>query len=340
MVTALAALSAGATPRGGYQSQQGPLTADPRDRDGTVVSATQSAAAAPRQAELSGAVATFTAAALQALQDGEALQPEDNRKPGQSPRQPSDPSSGDADTGQASAQAEAPPQDARANASAAASSGESDAAASEEEDPDQDGLTEEEEDQVEKLKQRDREVRAHEQAHARVGGPYAGAPSYTFQQGPDGGSYAIGGEVQIDTSPESEPEATVRKMQIVIRAALAPAEPSSQDLRVAQLARSQLQEAQSQARAEAAAELRGEEGEGEGVAQTSQTSATAPADKSEPSGSRQSSNEDNERSADAENRPTSDAAGRRSQETASAYRQAADRLAEAGRLAAGTGIFA
>jgi len=27
------------------------------------------------------------------------------------------------------------------------------------------------------LKNRDREVRAHEQAHARVGGPYAGAPN-------------------------------------------------------------------------------------------------------------------------------------------------------------------
>lgn len=264
------------------------------------------------------------------------MQPEDNRKPGQSPRQPSDPSSGDAGTGQASAQAEAPPQDARANASAAASSGDSDAAAaaSEEEDPDQDGLTEEEEDQVEKLKQRDREVRAHEQAHARVGGPYAGAPSYTFQQGPDGGRYAIGGEVQIDTSPESEPEATVRKMQIVIRAALAPAEPSSQDLRVAQLARSQLQEAQSQARAEAAAELRGEE---EGAADTGQPSAaTGPADRSNPA---DRSDRDPERAGSLESPFGSRSEERRAQETASAYQTALERFSRGETTRGVSGFF-
>lgn len=186
--------------------------------------------------------------------------------------------------------------------------------ASSEEDPDQDGLTEEEEDQVEELKQRDREVRAHEQAHARVGGPYAGAPSYTFQQGPDGGRYAIGGEVQIDTSPESEPEATARKMQIVIRAALAPAEPSSQDLRVAQLARSQLQEAQSQARAEAAAELRGEE---EGAA------ATGPADRSNLA---DRSDRDPENSGASESPFGSRSDERRAQETASAYQTALERF--------------
>jgi len=97
-------------------------------------------------------------------------------------------------------------------------------------------LTEAEERQVRDLKKRDQEVRAHEQAHATVGGPYAGAPKYTFTTGPDGKRYAIGGEVQIDTSPERTPEATVRKMDIVIRAALAPAEPSSQDFAVARLA--------------------------------------------------------------------------------------------------------
>ncbi|MEL7393699.1 MAG: putative metalloprotease CJM1_0395 family protein, partial [Pseudomonadota bacterium] len=46
-------------------------------------------------------------------------------------------------------------------------------------------LSEEEQAQVDELKARDREVRAHEQAHAAVGGQYAGAPSYTFQTGPD-----------------------------------------------------------------------------------------------------------------------------------------------------------
>jgi hypothetical protein len=49
------------------------------------------------------------------------------------------------------------------------------------------------------LARRDREVRAHEQAHAAVGGSYAGAPSYTYSRGPDGQRYAVGGEVSIDT---------------------------------------------------------------------------------------------------------------------------------------------
>ncbi|MCK7613039.1 putative metalloprotease CJM1_0395 family protein [Roseibium sediminicola] len=131
----------------------------------------------------------------------------------------------------------------------------------EEGDSDGDGLDEAEEKQVQELKQRDQEVRAHEQAHARVGGAYAGAPSYTFQQGPDGKRYAVGGEVQIDTAAERTPEATIRKMQIVIRAATAPAEPSSQDLKVAQQARSQLADAQAELRAQQAEELSGGDGE-------------------------------------------------------------------------------
>lgn len=87
--------------------------------------------------------------------------------------------------------------------------------------------------EIEELKSRDREVRAHEQAHAAVGGQYAGSPSYEFESGPDGKQYAVGGEVSIDISKENTPEQTVRKMQQVRAAALAPAEPSPQDLRVA-----------------------------------------------------------------------------------------------------------
>lgn len=107
-------------------------------------------------------------------------------------------------------------------------------------------LTKEQESQVRELKQRDAEVRAHEQAHAAVGGAYAGAPQYTYTKGPDGKKYATGGEVQIDTSTERTPEATIRKMDIVIRAALAPAEPSAQDRAVARQAEQQRLEAQQQ----------------------------------------------------------------------------------------------
>lgn len=88
--------------------------------------------------------------------------------------------------------------------------------------------------EIKELAARDREVRAHEQAHAAVGGSFAGAPSYDFQRGPDGVNYAVGGEVMIDTSRAATPEATIEKARTVRRAALAPAEPSPQDRKVAQ----------------------------------------------------------------------------------------------------------
>lgn len=110
-------------------------------------------------------------------------------------------------------------------------------------------LTEAEEKLVRQLQQRDREARAHEQAHAAAGGQYAGAPTYTYQRGPGGKQYAIGGAVSIDTSPiAGDPEATIRKLETVIRAATAPSEPSSIDQRVASQARADL----AQARIEAA----------------------------------------------------------------------------------------
>ncbi len=97
---------------------------------------------------------------------------------------------------------------------------------------------------IAQLKARDREVRAHEAAHAAVGGQYAGAPTYTFQRGPNGVSYAVGGEVSISTSAiAGDPEATLEKAQQIQRAALAPAEPSAQDRRVAAKASQMAQEA-------------------------------------------------------------------------------------------------
>ncbi|TVP89112.1 MAG: hypothetical protein EA348_08970 [Pseudomonadaceae bacterium] len=88
--------------------------------------------------------------------------------------------------------------------------------------------------EIQALAQRDREVRAHEQAHLAVGGQYAGPVSYDYQRGPDGRLYAVGGSVAIDVAPiPDDPEATLQKMQQVQRAALAPAEPSAQDLAVA-----------------------------------------------------------------------------------------------------------
>ncbi|MCB1876556.1 MAG: hypothetical protein KDH88_11335 [Chromatiales bacterium] len=96
-------------------------------------------------------------------------------------------------------------------------------------------LSDQEKKQLDELKARDREVRAHEAAHQAAAGGYArGGPSFSYQRGPDGKQYAIGGEVQIDTSAvPGDPEATLRKAQIIRRAALAPAEPSPQDRSIA-----------------------------------------------------------------------------------------------------------
>lgn len=95
-------------------------------------------------------------------------------------------------------------------------------------------LDETQQKEVDKLKDRDREVRQHEAAHlAAAGGHATGGPSYTYKKGPDGKQYAVGGEVNVDTSEEKTPEATLRKMQQIQRAALAPAEPSGQDHSVA-----------------------------------------------------------------------------------------------------------
>lgn len=95
-------------------------------------------------------------------------------------------------------------------------------------------LTADELSQLRLLKNRDREVRAHEQAHASVGGPYAGAPNYQYTKGPDGQQYASSGHVNIDSSKiAGDPEATLQKALQLKRAALAPAQPSQQDRRVA-----------------------------------------------------------------------------------------------------------
>jgi hypothetical protein len=95
------------------------------------------------------------------------------------------------------------------------------------------GLDEETIAEVRKLSERDAEVRTHEQAHKAVGGQFAGAINLEFTRGPDGRRYATAGHVPIDLSEESDPAATARKMEVIQRAALAPAEPSGADRAVA-----------------------------------------------------------------------------------------------------------
>ncbi|QNN46547.1 hypothetical protein H9L17_15530 [Thermomonas brevis] len=109
------------------------------------------------------------------------------------------------------------------------------------------GLTAEQLVELDRLKARDTEVRQHEAAHQGAGGAYTGSASFTFTRGPDGKRYATGGEVSVDTSPiPGKPEDTIAKMRILQQAALAPAEPSPQDRRVAAQAARAMHQAQSE----------------------------------------------------------------------------------------------
>ncbi|MBE0510597.1 MAG: hypothetical protein K0A95_02650 [Chromatiales bacterium] len=97
---------------------------------------------------------------------------------------------------------------------------------------------------VRRLQQREYEVIAHENAHRAVGGALVRGGGYDDVQGPDNRRYIAGGDVQIDTSPVAgDPEATMAKAEHLIRTALAPVDPSAQDLRVAGQARSMYQQA-------------------------------------------------------------------------------------------------
>lgn len=88
---------------------------------------------------------------------------------------------------------------------------------------------------LQELKARDREVKAHEQAHIAAGGRYVqGGANYSYRIGPDGKMYAVGGEVSIDVSPvPGDPQSTIEKAEAIQRAARAPAQPSAQDASVA-----------------------------------------------------------------------------------------------------------
>ncbi|HEX7624991.1 MAG TPA: putative metalloprotease CJM1_0395 family protein [Anaeromyxobacteraceae bacterium] len=102
-------------------------------------------------------------------------------------------------------------------------------------------LSDEALDEVRKLEGRDREVRAHEAAHQAAGGALAGGATFTYQLGPDGHSYAVGGEVPIRSAGGGSAEADIAAARQVRAAALAPGDPSAQDLAVAAAATQQEQ---------------------------------------------------------------------------------------------------
>lgn len=105
---------------------------------------------------------------------------------------------------------------------------------------------------AQRLAQRDRAVRAHENAHRSQAGRYAGAPIYSFRRGSDGRIYAVGGELALDILPvANDPQATVQKMQVLQKAALAPSNASAADRAMAARLGAELSRAQQNIRLDA-----------------------------------------------------------------------------------------
>ncbi len=122
-----------------------------------------------------------------------------------------------------------------------------------------DELSPDEERLVKDLQARDAEVKTHEAAHQAAGAGLTGAASYTYQQGPDGKMYAIGGEVSISMQTGSTPEETIRNARKIAAAAMAPASPSGQDNAVASSAKMMEIKAQQQIQKEEQEKTLGEE---------------------------------------------------------------------------------
>jgi hypothetical protein len=97
-------------------------------------------------------------------------------------------------------------------------------------------LTAEQQQRVQELQQRDTHVRAHEAAHQAAGGDLTGPASFSFELGPDGRSYAVGGEVPVQARSGRTPDETIAIARRVRAAALAPSDPSAADLAAASAA--------------------------------------------------------------------------------------------------------
>lgn len=95
--------------------------------------------------------------------------------------------------------------------------------------------------EIEQLKQIEEEVIIHENAHKAAGAGVTGAVTYSHTTGPDDQRYINGGEVSIQMpSGGGEPDETIALLEKVRQAALAPSQPSPQDLRVAASASAQI----------------------------------------------------------------------------------------------------
>lgn len=82
-----------------------------------------------------------------------------------------------------------------------------------------DELSPAEKQEVASLQQRDAQVRQEENAHAGYAGDLAGPISYTYQTGPDGRRYAVGGSVGIQALSVSGDQAELKRTGARLHAA-------------------------------------------------------------------------------------------------------------------------
>lgn len=119
------------------------------------------------------------------------------------------------------------------------------------ESPNGEKLDSSEQQYVRELAAIDASVRAHEAAHIGAGaGVVSGGATFGYTRGPDGKMYATSGEVPISMKEGRTPEETIQNARQIVSAAMAPADPSPQDYKVAANAA----QMEAQARSEQAAE--------------------------------------------------------------------------------------
>ncbi len=107
-----------------------------------------------------------------------------------------------------------------------------------------DELTQQEQREVSELKMTDSQVKAHEHAHkAAAAGLSTSGPNYEYETGPDGKKYAVAGDVNVSYKHSDDPEVNLRNAQQLRASALAPADPSSQDRKVAMQAEREIAQA-------------------------------------------------------------------------------------------------
>jgi len=100
---------------------------------------------------------------------------------------------------------------------------------------------------IERLKNRDKEVRTHESSHSN--NPELikiGSAQFDYTIGPDGKAYATGGKVTLATGIARTPEDALAKAEALKKASMAPGEPSSQDFQALSAAQSMEYEARNQ----------------------------------------------------------------------------------------------